>query len=158
MADDDSPRREFEPPRYHRILVALDDSAAAEFACRHAVATAIEQHSRITLLTVVPSPAISVAASGIAPQQLLAEMQADAGTRLQALAAGLPEALSVTTVVREGPPAEEILAMLGEEPFDLVCMGARGRGCLATTLLGSVSAAVVHRSPVPVMVFHPPPE
>jgi nucleotide-binding universal stress UspA family protein len=143
-------------PRYHRILVALDDSEAAAFALRHAVATAIEQRARLTVLTVVPSPAISIAAAGIAPQQLREEIQGEAARRLRAVVDGLPHEISVTTLLREGEPAEVILAVLCEEPYDLVCMGARGRGWLATTLLGSVSAAVVHRSPVPVMVLHPP--
>ena len=63
----------------------------------------------------------------------------------------------VTTLVRHGSPADEILALLREEPFDLVWMGARGRGRVASALLGSVSAAVMHRSPVPVIVVHPAP-
>ena len=157
MTGDDDAEDGFEPPRYHHILVALDDSPAAASALRHAVGIALDQHARLTLATVVPSPPIRVAAAGIAPVALLAEMQAEASARLRALAAGAPEELSLTTIVREGEPAEEILALLNEQPFDLLCMGARGRGWLATTVLGSVSAAVLHRSPTSVIVFHPAP-
>ena len=157
MTGDDSANGGFQPPRYHHVLVALDDSPAAACALRHAVGIALDQHARLTLVTVVPSPPIRVAAAGIAPVTLLAEMQAEASARLRALASSAPEQLSLTTVVREGEPAEEILALLDEEPFDLLCMGARGRGWLATTVLGSVSAAVLHQSPTSVIVFHPAP-
>ena len=64
----------------------------------------------------------------------------------------------MTTVLRHGDPAEEILRLVGEEPVDLICMGARGRGRVTGALLGSVSTAVLHHSPVPVVVLHPPPE
>lgn len=157
MTGDENADGGFQPPRYHRILVALDDSPAAASAFHHAVGIAREQHARLTLVTVVHSPSILVAAAGISPAALLDEMQAEAAARLRALASGAPEEISLTTVVRDGDPAEEILAMLIEEPFDLLCMGARGRGRLATTVLGSVSAAVLHRSPTSVMVLHPAP-
>ena len=157
MTRDDRTDGGFQPPRYHRILVALDDSPAAASAFHHAVALAREQQARLTLVTVVPSPSTLVAAAGIAPHALQAEMQAEAAAHLRVLASSVPEEISLTTVVRDGDPAEELLAILNEEPFDLLCMGARGRGWLATTLLGSVSAAVLHRSPTAVMVLHPAP-
>jgi nucleotide-binding universal stress UspA family protein len=59
-------------------------------------------------------------------------------------------------VLRRGDPAEEILALMDEQPFDLLCLGARGRGRVTGALLGSVSSAVLHHSPVPVVVLHPP--
>jgi nucleotide-binding universal stress UspA family protein len=149
--------RGVEPPRYHRVLVALDDSPAAMLAFRHAVGIAREQRALLTLLTVVPTPSNRVATAGIAPSELLAEMQAEAGARLRALASGAPGDISLTTVLRQGDPAAEILAVLSADSFDLLCMGARGRGWLATTVLGSVSAAVLHRSRTPVMVLHPAP-
>jgi nucleotide-binding universal stress UspA family protein len=61
-------------------------------------------------------------------------------------------------IPRHGDPAEEILRLVHEQPVDLICMGARGRGRVAGALLGSVSTAVLHHSPVPVVVVHPPPE
>ena len=98
-----------------------------------------------------------MAAAGIAPSELLAQMQAEAANRLRALASGAPRDISLTTLVRLGEPTEEILTVMDDEPFDLLCMGARGRGRLAATVLGSVSATVLHRSRIAVMVLHPPP-
>jgi nucleotide-binding universal stress UspA family protein len=150
------PPAQFDPPRYGRVLVAVDGSRAAEFALRHAVAGAQQQRSRLTLVTVVPRPSLAVTAAGLSPDQLVAELDAEAGARLRTIAAGLPLNLSVSTVLRHGDPAQQILRLVGEEPFDLLVMGARGRGRTATALLGSVSAAVLHGSPVPVIVCHPP--
>jgi nucleotide-binding universal stress UspA family protein len=148
----------FEWPRYPRILVAIDESPAAAFALRHVVPYAVEQRSHLTLLAVVPNPPRSVAAAGVSPQRLADQMETQAAKHLREVAATLPQDLSVTTVLRHGDPAEEILAVLREQPFDVLAMGARGRGRITGALLGSVSTAVLHHSPVPVLVLHPPPD
>jgi nucleotide-binding universal stress UspA family protein len=148
----------FDWPRYPRILVAVDETPAAEFALRHVVPYAVDQRSQLTLLTVVPHPPRAVAAAGMSPQRYADEMERESAEHLRRVAAMLPQELSVTTVLRHGDPAEEILAALREEPVDLVCLGARGRGRVTGALLGSVSTAVLHHSPVPVVVLHPPPE
>ena len=147
----------FEHPRYPRILVAVDDTPASAFALRHVVPYALDQGSRLTLLTVVPDPPGVVAAAGISPQRVAEEMETEADKHLRHVAETLPQDLPVTTVLRHGDPAEEILRLVREEPVDLICMGARGRGRVTGALLGSVSTAVLHHSPVPVVVLHPPP-
>jgi nucleotide-binding universal stress UspA family protein len=146
----------FEWPRYPRILVAIDETPAATFALRHAVPYAMDQGSHLTLLTVVPNPPAAAATGGMSPQRLADQMETEAATRLREVAATLPRDLAVTTVPRRGDPAEEILALMDEQPFDLLCLGARGRGRVTGALLGSVSSAVLHHSPVPVVVLHPP--
>jgi nucleotide-binding universal stress UspA family protein len=143
-------------PRYPRILVALDDTPAAAFAMRHVVPYALEQRSQLTLLTVVPAPSRMVVAAGVSPQRIAEEMERQAELHLRQVTATLPHELSVTTILRHGDPAEEILALVRAHPVDLICMGARGRGRVSGALLGSVSSAVLHHSPVPVVVLHPP--
>jgi nucleotide-binding universal stress UspA family protein len=149
---------EFEWPRYPRVLVALDETPAAAFALRHAVPYAVDQRSRLTLLTVVPDPPRMLVAAGVSPQRMAEEMENQAEQHLRQVTATLPRELSVTTVLRHGDPAEEILALVRTQPVDLICMGARGRGRVSGALLGSVSSAVLHHSPVPVVVLHPPHE
>jgi nucleotide-binding universal stress UspA family protein len=145
----------FEWPRYPRILVAIDETPASAFALSHVVPYAREQRSRLTLLTVVPDPPRAVTAAGVSPQRLAEEMETQAEAHLRHVAATLPPDLSVTTVLRHGDPAEEILGLVSEQSVDVVCMGARGRGRVTGALLGSVSTAVLHNSPVPVIVLHP---
>jgi nucleotide-binding universal stress UspA family protein len=148
----------FEWPRYPRILIALDETPAAAFALRHAVPYAVDQRSQLTLLSVVPPPPRMVAAAGVSPQQIAEEMERRAEQHLRQVTATLPHEVSVTTILRHGDPAEEILAVVRSQPVDLVCVGARGRGRISGALLGSVSSAVLHHSPVPVVVLHAPQE
>jgi nucleotide-binding universal stress UspA family protein len=148
----------FDWPRYPRILVAIDETPAAAFALRHAVPYAVDQRSRVTLVTVVPEPPAAVAAAGVSPNAIAEEMEKEADAHLRQVATTLPQELSVSSVLRHGDPAEQILRVAREQPVDLICMGARGRGRVTGALLGSVSTAVLHHSPVPVVVLHPPPE
>lgn len=148
----------FDWPRYPRILIALDETPAAAFAMRHVVPYAVDQRSHVTLLTVVPDPPRMAVAAGVSPQQMAEEMERKAEQHLRQVTEPLPQELSVTTIVRHGDPAEEILALVRAQPVDLICMGARGRGRVSGALLGSVSSAVLHHSPVPVVVLHPPRE
>lgn len=149
---------DFAWPRYPRILVPIDETPAAAFALRHVVPYAVDQGSRLMLLSIVPHPPASVAAAGMSPRRLAEDMEQKTAARLRQLVAALPQELSVTSILRRGDPAEEILRVVREEPVDLICMGARGRGRVTGALLGSVSTAVLHHSPVPVAVIHPPPE
>jgi nucleotide-binding universal stress UspA family protein len=148
----------YEWPRYPRILVAIDETPAAAFALRHVVPYAVDQGSHLTLLSVASNPPAWTATAGVSPQRLADQIEAEAAKHLREVAATLPETVSVTTLLRHGDPAEEILALLDEQPFDMLCMGARGRGRVTGALLGSVSTAVLHHSPVPVLVLHPPPD
>ena len=104
----------------------------------------------------MPDPPRTVIAAGVSPQQMAEAMESQAERHLRQVTATLPHELSVTTILRHGDPAEEILALVRSQPVDLVCMGARGRGRVSGALLGSVSSAVLHHSLVPVVVLHPP--
>src|SRR5689334_16152394 len=148
----------FDWPRYPRVLVALDETPAAVFALGHAVPYALDQRSQLTLLAVVPNVRFLLAAAGVSPEMMAKQMENAAADRLRKIAASLPQAISVTTLVRRGDPAEEILAAAREQRADVICLGARGRGRVAGALFGSLSSAVLCRSPVPVVVWHPPRE
>jgi nucleotide-binding universal stress UspA family protein len=60
-----------------------------------------------------------------------------------------------TRLVRGGFAARAILEVIADSPDPMVCMSTRGRGALATMLLGSVSNAVVSQSSVPVALVGP---
>jgi nucleotide-binding universal stress UspA family protein len=51
-----------------------------------------------------------------------------------------------------GEPAHTILEAGERHDCDAVVMGARGRGVVRSTLLGSVSQHVLHGAPVPVTI------
>lgn len=58
--------------------------------------------------------------------------------------------------VRVGDPARQIARHAHESRADLIIIGSRDRGSLAATLLGSVTAAVLDRVHVPVLVARTP--
>jgi nucleotide-binding universal stress UspA family protein len=58
--------------------------------------------------------------------------------------------------VRVGDPARQIARHAHQSGADLVIIGSRDRGTLAATLLGSVTAAVLDRVHLPVLVARTP--
>jgi nucleotide-binding universal stress UspA family protein len=58
-------------------------------------------------------------------------------------------------LVRAGNPAEEILGLALEKNINLIAMSTRGRGPLGRFFMGSVSAEVVRRSQLPVLLTRP---
>lgn len=65
-----------------------------------------------------------------------------------------PTGQSVITRSVWGKPADAICKIAGDEEFDLVVLGRRGRGHVASLLLGSVSDRVSHCVKSPVLIVH----
>ena len=62
-----------------------------------------------------------------------------------------------TLLLREGDPAEEIVAAARQGGFDLIVVGHRGISAIKALVLGSVSQGVVAHAPCSVMVVRPEP-
>lgn len=78
---------------------------------------------------------------------------AAARKELEAYRSTLPPAFTKQDpIVVEGRPAEQLLAMLYKQPFDLVVVGSRGRGNVAQLLLGSTTAEVLADAPCSVLI------
>jgi nucleotide-binding universal stress UspA family protein len=75
--------------------------------------------------------------------------EADARTALADVEAATDR--PVTTAVREGDPAAEIMEYAEAHDADLVAMGTRGRHGEYRFLIGSVAEEVVRTCPVPVL-------
>jgi nucleotide-binding universal stress UspA family protein len=139
---------------FHRILVACDGSPHACGALADAIELARAHRARLTLIAVVPAPALWMAGAGELPVDLGG---ADAPEQeyqsiLGRAAATVPADVPVTTLLKRGPAAAAILAAARESRQDLIVMGSRGRGEWRSLLLGSVSHTVLRSSPVPVLV------
>jgi nucleotide-binding universal stress UspA family protein len=61
--------------------------------------------------------------------------------------------LRVRTRVALGRPAEEILAAAKASGADLIAMTTQARSALGRIVFGSVAEAVLHASPVPVLMI-----
>jgi nucleotide-binding universal stress UspA family protein len=61
-----------------------------------------------------------------------------------------------TMLVREGPPADVVLRLVGSDPATGVALATHGRSGIGRLLKGSVADEVIRKAPGPVLVFHPP--
>ncbi len=59
--------------------------------------------------------------------------------------------VQVTSDVVLGPSSAMIAAYAGDNGFDLIVMGTRGRGGFARLLIGSVAESVIRTAPCPVL-------
>lgn len=60
--------------------------------------------------------------------------------------------LNVNHAVLRGRPSDALLEWIGRHRPDLVVVGTRGKSEIAQALIGSVSAQLIDRSPVPVLI------
>jgi nucleotide-binding universal stress UspA family protein len=137
---------------YRRILVAVDGSADAAAALRHAATLARDQHARLIVLTVVPSAPPQVATPGaVVPSAV--ETDDAYGRILRRAVDALPADVGVETRIARGRPAKAIVEVAVESGCDLIVMGAHGHGRLHHALIGSVSDAVLRVSDRPVLLM-----
>jgi len=137
-----------------QILLPLQGPFDAEAAIRFLQLKPFHDAVELTLLTVLPStepPWPGDAAAAAASTEILEE-QADyiegVAARLRAMGY---QAHGVAVV---GTPSTMILQEATTLRSDLILMGTRGRQGITRFVLGSVSHAVLHKTPCPVLAFH----
>ncbi len=112
----------------------------------------------VTILHIVPLPEVlNPAAAAGAPLTLPVKLDDYLHTRVQevldttAEALGLPaDRIRALHVV--GAPGEAILTEARQGSYDLIVMGRRGLSPLKEIFLGSVSQAVLHGTPCPILI------
>jgi len=134
-----------EPPRpVHRLVVAVDGSAASEKAIRFVLQDLLPQwqlrSTEIVLVHVMPLlkyPEVKEAGKKLFKRYV--DRLVNAG-------------FAVTEAPRLGRPADEIIAVAKQKQADLIVMGAKGLGAVGRFILGSVSTKVAQNSPCSVLV------
>jgi nucleotide-binding universal stress UspA family protein len=132
------PENEAMLPTKH-ILVPMDWSEPSHRAFHLAVAMAREHDAQLTLLYVVPLPALMY---GPPPENYLDHLYEE----LCRMRPSDPK-VRVQHLVAEGTPVATILNMARESGCDLIVMGTHGRHGLNRLLRGSVAEEVVRRAP-----------
>ncbi|CAA9580082.1 MAG: hypothetical protein AVDCRST_MAG59-4619 [uncultured Thermomicrobiales bacterium] len=141
---------------FERIVVSLDGSERGERALAPAVELVTRLGIPLHLLRVADVTWLRLGMNDAALEYSalggeLAEEQREAETYLTGVAERLgAEGLAVTTEVRPGFAAREVLAALREG--DLLAMASHGRSGPARWLLGSVAEEVTRRAECPVLL------
>jgi nucleotide-binding universal stress UspA family protein len=140
---------------YKRALVALDGSPVAETIIPFILDIAGPLDLEVILLRVLqPIPAVVVDGAAYVPIEDSAVERMDAQEYLAPVAIELRnKGVRVTTEVRSGDPAQEIVAAAREAGADLIAMSTHGRGGLGRLIFGSVAEAVLREAEIPVFLM-----
>jgi nucleotide-binding universal stress UspA family protein len=138
---------------YRRALVPLDGSQVAESIVPFILEIAGPLDMQVALVRVlVPVPPIAVEGAVVIDD--VEKLLADAEAYLAGVAGELrAKGVRVTTMVRRGEPADEILAAARDADADLIAMTTHGRSGLSRLLFGSIAAAVLARAEIPVFLM-----
>jgi nucleotide-binding universal stress UspA family protein len=136
---------------YSTILCAVDFSEHSRRALRLGLALAARLGSRVTAVHVIDQLLAEAAASMSGAAQLRADAEAELRSLVSAEQSATPGSPSVTTIVRIGPPAQEILASARIATAALVVMGTQGLGGLRKLFFGSITEKVLRDAHVPVL-------
>jgi nucleotide-binding universal stress UspA family protein len=146
-----------------KILVAIDGSEHADKALDFALDLAEKYSATITLVNVFQAPMFSYPIVGYLAEPAYPDTWEDFFKEIKAanekiLSKALKRAkelkpdLKISTVLKEGRPADEIVKTAKEENFDLIVMGHRGLGRVKEFFLGSVSDRVADEAHCPVLI------
>jgi nucleotide-binding universal stress UspA family protein len=136
---------------FKEILLATDGSPHAEEALKYARDLALRDEAQVIVVHAVPQVPDYL---GEPEWQKLASRNVAEGEQVAGHAVENLRKAGVDGIVEvlEGPPADAILRVADVRQPDLIVMGSRGHGEVASLLLGSVSHRVLAYTRVPVMI------
>lgn len=138
-----------------RILVPTDFSADANAAFTYALGLARKFDAPVHLLHVVEDPlAAGVWSSEIYTAEIAGLQVNLVRNAEERLRLSVPDdAGTVSSEVRTGNAAKQIVEAARATNTDLIVMGTRGRAGLAHVIMGSVAERVVRLAPCPVLTL-----
>jgi nucleotide-binding universal stress UspA family protein len=134
-----------------RILVATDGSTGADAAIKWLGSFPLPENAAVEVITASGLPFTAEAVIVKGWRQLLAETERVVD---QARAQLAKRWTTVAGRTRDGDARDAIIAAAKQDKADLIVLGARGLGAVASFLLGSVSLAISRDAPCPVLVCH----
>jgi nucleotide-binding universal stress UspA family protein len=142
------------------IVVGLDGSASSTEALIWAATEAGLQKRPLTIVHAEKPFSSSQRAwltqAGITTREIVDQTLADAREivdRARVRAAALCPDVEISATVQEGDPRNVLLEMAGVA--NMIVLGSRGRGPVASLLMGSVSVALVRHATCPVLIMRP---
>ena len=138
-----------------KILLPLRSASDTKDAIRFLELHPFRQPVELSLLSVLPPIHPNWGLGALAAESLQGRERQNAQLFLESTAKQLKRiGYSVRTDVLIGTPTEAILEQAQGQRADLILMGSRGRHGVLRLVLGSVSHAVLHSAPCPVLVFN----
>lgn len=135
---------------YQHILIPTDGSELAHKGVVHGLSLAKEVGAKVTVLTVEAFSVYDASESQVKDAQEHASSILN-GIANEAKAAGVK---CETLQVIQHDPEMAIVNTGKERGCDLIVMASHGRSGIAAVLLGSVTAKVLTRTVIPVLVCH----
>jgi nucleotide-binding universal stress UspA family protein len=136
------------------ILVGVDDSKYARVVAQEAARLTLEKNADVVFLSVIPIPSLAASEGEINAEYLSEEEK-----KFQDLHKKLIDSfftpnsgILIESKILHGDPAAKIVKYAEEINADLIVVGTRGHGRVASALLGSVSEKVAHNSKRSVLI------
>ena len=139
---------------YKRILVPTDGSEFAKKAQLHALFLAKVSGAEIIALSVSENLFINGISMTEEVEQLNQILKDRCKKDLEEFEDMNKDELKISSVIKEGSPANAILEVAIEEDIDLIVIGSSGKSGFDRFILGSVSDKVVNAAKCPVLVVH----
>lgn len=146
-----------------RVVVGVDGSAGSRLALRFALSEAARRRVGLRVVSAHPPSSYWVGEWDVSPPDVAGEIETETRRRAQAVldealegpaAAGAAGAVPVEVVVAVGSPATVLVEQ--SRRAELLVVGHRGRGGLASVVLGSVGLGCVLHAECPVTVVPGP--
>ena len=132
-----------------RVLIGTDGSSDAGDALDEVLCLPLPADTEISIVSAIPAPSFSRSLPPRAREEMT--RVADAIVAKACQRAG-ERWRKVTGRVREGDARDVLVDTARAEASDLLVVGTRGRGTVASALLGSVSLGAARLAPCPVLV------
>jgi nucleotide-binding universal stress UspA family protein len=143
------------------VLVAIDGSENSDRALDFSLDLAEKYGAAVRILNVSESPAMG--AVPLEPTTISGESMVVFAKDLQRFheeilnkavihAKEIKPNVVVSSKLREGDPASEIVGESKDEGFDIVVLGHHGLGRVREIFLGNISEKVAHLAPCPVVI------
>lgn len=137
---------------FRRVLIALDESAAAAHASDVGVELARALGADAAFVYAVDPLAAAAPDSGVPSAEILERDAREGKDLLARNAAQSKLEPPPAQFLRTGRPAHEIIGVAGEWHADVIVMASHGRGGVTRLLMGSVAEGVMRHAPCPVLV------
>jgi nucleotide-binding universal stress UspA family protein len=151
-------RTELKEDAMNKVLIATDGSDSGHQAVEFGLDLAAEQNARAFIVHVTPVVDVMPYANFgyIAPTLPHEFDEHDRELLQEALELAAEKCVAAETTLLKGRPADEIVAFADSIGADLIVVGSRGHGAIASAVIGSVSRDVLHESRRPVLIVRGP--